>query len=100
MSVGDYQTLMQSTHLSLNHFQPNAEDQLKLDDFNENPNQLDNGDHFETGNITKYLGHNLKSSEILLRASALETPQPDTNADISDSLVHTHFTASLLAIHR
>ena len=91
VSVGDYQTLMQSTHLSLNHFQLNSDGQLKLDDFNGTPNQLDHGDAFETANISKYLGHNLKSSEILMRPSALEAQPPDSHADISDSLPHTHF---------
>ena len=63
-----------------------------MDDFNENPNHLDNGDQFETANISKYLGHNLKSSEILMRSSAREALQPDNNADISDSLLlHPHF---------
>ena len=58
---------MQSTHLGRNNYRLNSEEQLRMDDFNENPNQYDNGDQFETANISKYLGHNLKSSEILMR---------------------------------
>ena len=82
---------MQSTHLSMNGMRINSEDRLRWQDFNENPNQVDNGDGFETTNISKYLGHNLKSSEILRRSSAWDAHVQDNNADISDSLVHTHF---------
>ena len=69
--------------------------QLNTDDHPRERHDYENNDQFETENISKYLGHNLKSSDILRRSSPLDVFQPiksgeptNSNANFNNQRAH------------